>query len=126
MSGSVTIRNGVVDNQDLQIKSPMLRVEGKGRVDLPKQRIDYWLNASIVETDQGQGGKDVSELKALTIPIKVSGTFAEPKFKLDLAPVTESQRQKQSLNVKKKNLKKKSIKSWKKKKPEQKRKRKRN
>ncbi len=103
MSGSVTIRNGVVDNQDLQIKSPMLRVEGKGRVDLPKQRIDYWLNASIVETDQGQGGKDVSELKALTIPIKVSGTFAEPKFKLDLAPVlkakakTELKRQKEKL-----------------------------
>ena len=103
MSGSVTIRNGVVDNQDLQIKSPMLRVTGKGRVDLPKQRIDYLLNASIVETDQGQGGKDVSELKALTIPIKVSGTFAEPKFKLDLAPVlkakakTELKRQKEKL-----------------------------
>ncbi|VAX03094.1 hypothetical protein MNBD_GAMMA19-2062, partial [hydrothermal vent metagenome] len=103
MSGSVTIRNGVVDNQDLQIKSPMLRVMGKGRVDLPKQRIDYLLNASIVETDQGQGGKDVSELKALTIPIKVSGTFAEPKFKLDLAPVlkakakTEIKRQKEKL-----------------------------
>jgi len=103
MSGSVTIRNGVVDNQDLQIKSPMLRVTGKGRVDLPKQRIDYSLNASIVETDQGQGGKDVSELKALTIPIKVSGTFAEPKFKLDLAPVlkakakTELKRQKEKL-----------------------------
>ncbi|MCF6258311.1 MAG: AsmA family protein [Gammaproteobacteria bacterium] len=103
MSGSVRIRNGVVDNQDLQIKSPMLRVTGKGRVDLPKQRIDYLLNTSIVETDQGQGGKDVSELKALTIPIKVSGTFAEPKFKLDLAPVlkakakTELKRQKEKL-----------------------------
>ncbi len=103
MSGSVTIRNGVVDNQDLQVKSPMLRVTGKGRVDLPKQRIHYLLSTSIVETDQGQGGKDVSELKALTIPIKVSGTFAEPKFKLDLAPVlkakakTELKRQKEKL-----------------------------
>jgi len=103
MSGSVTMRNGVVDNQDLQIKSPMLRVTGKGAVDLPKQRIDYLLNTSIVETDQGQGGKDVSELKALTIPIKVSGTFVEPKFKLDLAPVlkakakTELKRQKEKL-----------------------------
>ncbi|MCF6338552.1 MAG: AsmA family protein [Gammaproteobacteria bacterium] len=103
MSGSVTIRNGVVDNQDLQIKSPMLRVTGKGRVDLAKQRIDYLLNTSIVETDQGQGGKDVSELKALTIPIKVSGTFTEPTFKLNLAPVlkakakTELKRQKEKL-----------------------------
>jgi len=90
MSGSVNIRNGVVHNQDLQIKSPMLRVAGKGRVDLPKQRIDYLLNTFIVETDQGQGGKDVSELNSLPIPVKVSGTFAEPKFKLDLAPVLKA------------------------------------
>ncbi len=95
MSGSVTIRNGVVHNQDLQIKSPMLRVAGEGRVDLPGQHIDYLLNTSIVETDQGQGGKDMSELKALTIPIKVGGTFAAPKFKLDLAPVLKAKAKKE-------------------------------
>lgn len=84
MSGSVNIRNGIVQNQDLRANSPALRVAGKGRVDLPKQRINYLLNASIVETDQGQGGKDISELKSLTIPIKITGTFDKPKFKLDV------------------------------------------
>jgi len=107
MSGSVRIRNGVVHNKDLQIKSPMLRVAGKGRVDLPKQRIDYLLNTSIVETDQGQDGKDVSELKSLTIPVKVTGTFTEPEFKPDLAPILEA-RAKAKLTRQKNKLKKKA------------------
>jgi len=107
MSGSVRIRNGIVHNKDFQLKSPMLRVAGKGRVDLPKQRIDYLLNTSIVETDQGQGGKDVSELKSLTIPVKVTGTFAEPKFKPDLAPVLKA-RAKAELKRQKSKLKKKA------------------
>jgi len=36
-----------------------------------------------VETDQDQGGKDVSELESLPILVKVSGTFAEQKFNLN-------------------------------------------
>ncbi len=90
LSGSVSIRNGVVHNQDLRASSPALRVAGKGKVDLPRQRIDYLLNTSIVETDQGQGGLDLSELKALTIPIKITGSFENPKLKLDLAPLLKA------------------------------------
>jgi AsmA protein len=107
MSGSVIIRNGIVNNQDLRANSPALRVSGKGSVDLPKQRINYLLNAAIVETDQGQGGKGVSELKSLTIPIKITGTFDKPKFKLDLGPVLKA-KAKAELNRQKKKLKKKA------------------
>lgn len=90
VTGSVTIRNGVVNNQDLRASSPALRVAGKGSVDLPKQRINYLLNTSIVETDQGQGGKELAELKSVTIPVKITGTFDKPKIKLDLGPVLKA------------------------------------
>jgi AsmA protein len=90
LSGSVTIHNGVASNDDLQAKSPLLRVTGKGEVDLPRERIDYRVNASIVETDQGQAGKELTELKSLTIPIKIGGSFAKPTFALDLAPVLKA------------------------------------
>lgn len=106
VSGSATIRNGVVNNQDLHASSPALRVAGKGSVDLPKQRINYLLNTSIVETDQGQGGKELAELKSLTIPIKITGTFEKPKFSLDLAPVLKA-KAKAKLKKEKKKLKKK-------------------
>lgn len=90
MSGSVDIRSGVVHNQDLQAKSPLLRIAGRGKVDLPQQKIDYLLNASIVETDQGQAGEDLSELKGLTIPVKITGHFDQPKFALDLQPILKA------------------------------------
>jgi AsmA protein len=106
VSGSVTIHNGVVSNQDLRASSPALRVAGKGSVDLPKQRINYLLNTSIVETDEGQGGKELAELKSLTIPIKITGTFDKPKFALDLAPVLKA-KAKAKIKKEKKKLKKK-------------------
>ncbi|MDT8383539.1 MAG: AsmA family protein [Gammaproteobacteria bacterium] len=90
MSGSVDIRNGVLHNQDLQAKSPLLRIAGRGKVDLPRQKIDYLLNTSIVETDQGQAGEDLSELKGLTIPVKITGSFDQPKFALDLQPIIKA------------------------------------
>jgi len=77
MSVDMMIWRGV-HNQNLQIKSPGLRATGKNREDSPGQHIDYLLNASIVKTGPEQGGKNVSELKSLAIPIKAGGTFARP------------------------------------------------
>jgi AsmA protein len=105
VSGSATIRNGIVNNQDLRASSPALRVAGKGTVDLPKQRINYLLNTSIVETDQGQGGKELAELKSVTIPVKISGTFEKPKFSLDLGPVLKAKAE-AKIKKEKKKLKK--------------------
>jgi len=107
VTGSVNIRNGVVHNQDLQAKSPLLRVAGKGQVDLPKQRINYLLNTSIVETDQGQAGKELAELKALTIPIKITGTFDDPNIFLQLGPVLKA-KAKEELDRQKSKLKEKA------------------
>lgn len=104
MSGSVTITNGIVRNQDLVMKSPLLRIHGKGSADLPKQKIKYLVNTSIVKSNEGQAGKELSELKSLTIPIKVTGTFEKPKFSLDLGPVIQA-KTKKAVEEKKKQIK---------------------
>ena len=105
MSGSITITNGIVRNQDLVMKSPLLRIHGNGSADLPKQTIKYLVNTSIVESNEGQAGKELSELKSLTIPIKVTGTFEKPKFSLDLGPVLQA-RAKKAIDKKKEQIKK--------------------
>ncbi len=83
LTGTVTITNGLAKNQDLLAKSPLLRVTGAGQADLPSETIDYRVQAKIVGTSKGQGGKELTELSGVTIPIKVSGTFAQPKYALD-------------------------------------------
>ena len=83
LSGTVTFTNGLAQNKDLLMKSPLLRVTGAGRADLPSETIDYRVHAKIVGTSKGQGGKELEELSGVTIPIRITGTFAEQKYALD-------------------------------------------
>lgn len=85
LSGSFTASDGIISNQDLLAMSPLLRINGAGKIDLPKDGIDYGLKVSIVETSKGQGGKALADLKGLTIPVKITGTFSNPKPTVDLA-----------------------------------------
>ncbi|MDG4868059.1 AsmA family protein [Guyparkeria sp. 1SP6A2] len=83
ITGTANIRNGVVRNDDLSGASPLLRVSGKGEVDVPRETIDYRLTATVVNTATGQGGKSLEKLKSVPVPIRIGGTFAEPKVSLD-------------------------------------------
>lgn len=91
LTGSFTANNGIINNDDLEMMSPLLRVNGKGSASLPKETIDYNLRVSIVGTSKGQGGKELEELKGVTIPIKITGTFSEPKPNVDLAAIVKEQ-----------------------------------
>lgn len=89
LTGSFTANNGIINNDDLEMMSPLLRVSGKGNASLPKETIDYALRVAIVGTSKGQGGKELEELKGVTIPIKITGTFSEPKPSVDLAAIVK-------------------------------------
>ena len=39
--------------------------------------------ARIVETEAGQGGKELASLSGFDIPVKIGGTFSAPTFKVD-------------------------------------------
>jgi AsmA protein len=85
LSATFTIRNGVAANNDLSLKSPLLRVGGEGTVDLGQDSINYLVKASVVGTTKGQGGRDVADLRGLTVPVRVSGPLAAPSYKLDFS-----------------------------------------
>ena len=84
LTGTVQIANGVARNEDLDVRSPLLRVGGKGSANIPEETIDYTVRASVVASLSGQGGEGLDNLKGVTVPIKVSGTFSNPSFGLDL------------------------------------------
>jgi AsmA protein len=85
LSGTAKITNGVVNNQDFNMQSPLLRVTGAGKADLVKENLDYVLKAAIVGSLKGQGGEDLSRLKGVTIPVRVSGPFSKPSYTPDLS-----------------------------------------
>jgi len=84
LGGSFTMTNGVIKNNDLAAKSPLLRIEGKGEVDLPKDSIDYLVTTTLVGTLAGQGGKEKDELAGVPIPVRVTGPLAKPNYRPDL------------------------------------------
>ncbi len=81
LSGSFTIKDGVLENKDLKMLAPLLRVTGSGLVPMPPRTIDYKAEAHLVGTLEGQGGKDA--LAGLPIPIAVKGSWDSPAVGVD-------------------------------------------
>lgn len=110
LSGSFRIVNGIARNDDLTIKSPLLRVAGSGDINLPEDRLDYLVRATVVSTLQGQGGPELQALKGLTIPVRLSGPFAAIGWRVDVAGMA-SELAKQKLDERKDEVREKAQKS---------------
>jgi len=82
LSGSFNIKNGIVNNQDLFMISPLLRVTGKGTVNLVSKTMDYAVKPRVVGTLKGQGGSMLR--KGLTVPLRITGPFAAPKIRPEI------------------------------------------
>ncbi len=93
LGGTFSIVNGMVTNKDLSAKAPALRIQGEGTVDLVTEKIDYRISTSVVGTVAGQGGQNLDELKGLTIPVRITGTFANPKIREDLTSALKARTQ---------------------------------
>ncbi|MGQ2966791.1 AsmA family protein [Methylophilus sp.] len=93
LTATFNIKNGVAHNDDLAMKAPIFRLpkgESKGDIDIGKEQINYLAKPTLVNTLKGQGGKDAEQLAGIGVPIKVTGTFAAPKFGIDMAALGQA------------------------------------
>ncbi|RZI83667.1 MAG: AsmA family protein [Rubrivivax sp.] len=82
MTATFQIKNGVAHNEDLAAKSPFLRVGGKGDINLVARRLDYTVSATVTGTVKGQDGASANALNGVTVPVKLSGPFDAPDWKI--------------------------------------------
>src|SRR3989442_520489 len=75
LSASFSIKNGVAHNEDLDVKSPLLRIGGSGDIDIGRSAINYVVKASVVGTT------------SLTVPVKLSGPLDAMKYEVDYRAV---------------------------------------
>lgn len=93
LKASFKVNNGIAHNDDLSLKSPLLRVTGNGDINIGNDSINYVAKATLAKTLEGQGGKDA--VGGITVPVRVSGPFADLKYTLDFgAMVGEAAKQK--------------------------------
>lgn len=82
VSASFSINKGVLRNKDLSMLAPLLQAAGLGRVDLGGQTLNYKVVPTAFTNDDGDGFK---------VPLQITGTWADPKFKLDLEALAEQE-----------------------------------
>ncbi|WP_434937766.1 AsmA family protein [Shewanella sp. HL-SH8] len=82
LTGSFNLLEGVLNNPDLSMSSPLIRLEGKGTANIISQNIDYKLITKVVGSLAGQGSQQ-DTLKGIDIPLSINGSFQDPKFALD-------------------------------------------
>jgi len=73
---SLMIKDGVAHNDDLSVRSTVLRLSGSGDVDIGEDKMDYSAKVIMAKTDQGRTG---------SLPVRVYGPFDAIKIKVDYA-----------------------------------------
>jgi len=85
LTGTFVIKNGVAHNEDLQAKSPLVRLAGAGDINIGEGTMEYTAKASLVATSTGQGGKDAANVSGITAPVRVTGPFDNLTYSVDVA-----------------------------------------
>ncbi|WP_025871901.1 AsmA family protein [Methylobacillus glycogenes] len=98
MQASFNLKNGVAHNDDLSMKAPLFRITGSGDIDIANETLDYLAKPTVVASLKGQGGADLQELNGLTIPVKLTGSFAKPAYAIDFAGLATALAQKKLLD----------------------------
>ncbi|WP_298716577.1 AsmA family protein [uncultured Oceanisphaera sp.] len=110
LTADFAIGKGRVSTENLYMASPLLRIDGEGETNLLDESLDVLLNTAIVGSLKGQDGEELSELKNIILPVRISGSYQQPKYSLDLQQVfdlylrekadKEAERVKRKLNEK--------------------------
>ncbi|MGL5047884.1 MAG: AsmA family protein [Shewanella sp.] len=100
LTGGFSLENGIATNPDLAMSSPLLRLDGKGTVNILTEALDYRLTASLVSTLKGQGGRDKDALAGIDIPLAITGTFHKPEYALDTKSLLNNQLKEETEKVK--------------------------
>ncbi|WP_375058363.1 AsmA family protein [Zobellella sp. DQSA1] len=87
LAADFRIGDGRVTTDNLHMSSPLLRIQGQGETRLLDESLDLLLNTAIVGSLKGQDGEELTELKNITLPVRITGTYQAPKYGLDMQQV---------------------------------------
>jgi AsmA protein len=87
LTASARIEGGVARSDDLDLKSPFMRIGGSGKFDIGAGRIDYTARATVASTATGQDGAELAALRGVTVPVQLSGPFEAIDWKVQWSGV---------------------------------------
>ena len=84
LEAAAKLRQGMARESHVSLLSPLLQLDGSGSFDLVKQILDYSMKAEFTEKFQKQTGLGLDKAGAITVPISLSGSFADPKYSVNV------------------------------------------
>ncbi|MHB8791671.1 MAG: AsmA family protein [Desulfobulbaceae bacterium] len=94
LTASGVLTNGVFRNEDLQAESELMRVTGKGTVDLVNERIDYLLTIYLAKAIDRNEQTGLVDLADTPIPYRVKGSFDKIEQSAALEEIVKSEAKK--------------------------------
>ena len=85
LSGTFAIQDGILTNDDMRLQAPVLRVNGRGRVDLPARTLTYLIEPTAAPTLEGQGGSE--QVAGVLVPVIIEGPWDDLSYRPDLSGV---------------------------------------
>jgi len=89
LKGNFTIKNGLLNNPATYLNSSLLKVVGKGNVDLAREIIDYRIEPKFVASLKKKG--DTKPGYGVMVPIVISGPLSSPQIRPDLSGIVKDE-----------------------------------
>ena len=85
LKAAFNIKEGSSHGNSFDMKSPLFRIAGEGNLALDSASMDYQLAATVASALNRRNAGELTELKGVTVPVRVSGPYASPSIALDFA-----------------------------------------
>lgn len=79
LTATLVLKHGIANINDFHLSSPLLAINGQGKTDLITESIDATVSTAVVAS-----GKGLDDLKGVAVPISISGTWQQPKYRLNI------------------------------------------
>lgn len=85
LGGGFTMANGIVETNNLNMLSPLLKVTAEGSVDLTRSTLDILTHPEIIKGPKGESG--ANDLAGLSVPVRIEGPLKNPRIKPQIGSV---------------------------------------
>lgn len=79
ITGTFTVKRGILRNEDLSFEAPLLTASGAGTVDIGRRAVDYRITPVALQGADGAGG--------ITVPVVIKGPWSDLSIRPDLGGV---------------------------------------
>jgi len=90
IKAGVAMKGPIWRSDDLMLTSPLLRMNGKGQVDVSRQQLDFQVLATLLGTGIASGDRLLDNLIDTPVPIRIDGPWASPSVRPDLKAMAEA------------------------------------